>query len=102
MRRLNARLPLLAAAVYSSMLTAYAFIMLSAAPALVPKWMALILFISNAIQLVSLPLLGVAGRVQSEDTARIIRETHDEMRDLVTALHAKHDAFAASLTDDGR
>ncbi len=80
------KLALIAAAVYSSMLTAFAFLALSLWPTIDPKHMALILFISNAIQLVSLPLLGVAGKVQA-----------DALHAKADALHDKHDALHAMM-----
>ncbi|HQT62761.1 hypothetical protein [Acidiphilium sp.] len=80
------KLALIAAAVYSSMLTAFVFIGLSLWPAFDPRHEALILFISNAIQLVSLPLLGVAGKVQA-----------DALHAKADALHDKHDALHAMM-----
>ncbi len=76
------RLALLSAAIYSSMVTAFVFLALSLWPTIDPRHMALILFISNAIQLVSLPLLGVAGKVQA-----------DALHEKADALHEKHDAL---------
>ena len=81
------RLAIIAAVVYSSMMTAFAFLALSLWPVFDPKHMALILFISNAIQLVSLPLLGVAGKVQA-----------DALHAKADALHEKHDALHAHIT----
>lgn len=91
------KLPLFVAAVYSSLFTAALFLVLSVLGVALPAWMAVILFVSNAIQLVSLPLLGVAGKVQGDRIDNLIRETHDATKELLDDLHAKHDALQNHL-----
>lgn len=108
MNGFNARATALADAASSSILTAYCFVAFSAIPAIVPSLMGVILYVSNTVQLVALPLLGVSNAAQAAATRREMREMHAvtleilaAQREMVADLHAKHDALRISLEEKG-
>ena len=95
--KLNERLSELASRVFSSIYTAYGFLVFSLLPLLARAWMNPILYASNCVQLVALPLLGVTNAVQGNVQMKLIRETHDEVMAEHTELKARLDAIEKSL-----
>lgn len=85
------------AILFSQMGTAYAFLILSLLPLVFPGAMAAILYISNAIQLDALALLGVSGAVSSALVMKLLREIHGEVMMALEELRARHDDLRTHL-----
>lgn len=94
-RRLERWLSEAANHVYSSIATGAVFFILSLIPVALPATMAVVLYASNAIQLVSMALLGVSGAFAAEKLASLIVETHDT----VMSILARIVTFAKNLQD---
>lgn len=77
--------------------TAYAFLILSLLPLIFPEAMAAILYISNAIQLDALALLGVSGAVSSALVMKLLRDIHAEVMETLEELKSRHDLLHLHL-----
>lgn len=82
---------------FSHMGTAYAFLILSLLPLVFPGAMAAILYISNAIQLDALALLGVSGAVSSAVVMKLLRDIHVEVMETLEELKSHHDDLRIHL-----
>jgi hypothetical protein len=69
----------------------YLCIVLSVLPLLNSDWMNTILFISNAVQLTLLSVVGVGSAVLSRKQEIRAIQDHAALVELVNALHDKHD-----------
>jgi len=97
--KVNDRLSELASRVFSSIYTAYSFLAFSLLPLLARAWMNPILYASNCIQLVALPLLGVTTAVQGNFQMKLIRETNDEVMAEHADTRADLNIIKAELAD---
>jgi hypothetical protein len=89
-KKINDKVANLADAIFSSIVTAYAFIMLSLIPLIVSSLMSPILYISNCIQLAALPALGVSNAVQARTTRKLMQEMHDAVLDELSEIKKMH------------
>jgi hypothetical protein len=80
----------------------YLCVMLSVLPLLNSDWMNTILFISNAVQLTLLSVVGVGSAVLSRKQETRAAQDHAALIELVNALHDKHDALHDRVEDLSR
>lgn len=78
---------------FSSMYAFYVFLIYGLTPLLFPSYQNDLLYWSNVVQLIALPLLAVGQRVLSSK--------HDAQSDRIEDLHDKHDAVLDALSGKG-
>lgn len=94
MRRFNATLALRLSALFATMGCFYAFTVLALLPLLWPQSLNVVQFISSGwLQLVALPLLAVSGVIIGTKAEERAAQDHAALMELVSDLHAKHDAL---------
>lgn len=85
--------------IFTSIWTAYGFFTFSLIPLAASALMAPILYMSNCVQLVALPLLGVSNSVQSAATRKLLQETHDTLMAELEAHKQEHDETQKKLDE---
>jgi hypothetical protein len=98
-RAFNEWLAAHATVVFGSMWMTYAFFLYGFVPVLLPHAMTVALYISNTVQLWSLPLLMVGSNVLGRAAERRALETHDTVMEELALLRAEHAATAAKTAE---
>jgi hypothetical protein len=94
----NAKLAINSTKIISTMWCVYAFSILVALPVILPEWQPQLLYLSNCVQLVFLPLILVSGKLlnvssenrasQDHETLMIelqeIKEIHSDIKQLIS------------------
>lgn len=97
MHRANDWLAIKLSAQFATMAAFYVFAVLSLMPLVWPASMAVVQFVSSGVlQLVALPLLAVSSVIIGRKAEARAEQDHAALMELVTALHAKHDAVHGS------
>ncbi|MFI8459018.1 hypothetical protein [Kitasatospora sp. NPDC085464] len=94
----NERLAVLVTRGFGSMWAAYALTMYGLLPLLLPAAQDRLLYWSNVIQLVALPLLMVGQTVLGRASERQAGETHDAVMEELSLLRQAHDELRQIVT----
>ena len=75
---------------FGTMWTAYAFIIFASLPIIFPALQSNLLYGSNAIQLVGLPMLAVGQALANKLSERRAQKTYDMVRELIKELDPEY------------
>ncbi|MCL6454380.1 MAG: hypothetical protein K6T78_12280 [Alicyclobacillus sp.] len=101
MRRINELIAVKITLAVSTMWAFYALVLYGLTPLVWPQYMSKILYWSNFIQLVFLPLLAVGTAVMSRATKQRDQETHDAVMSELAELKALHAELHREVTHGG-
>ena len=100
LQRFNTTLALRLSAMFATMECFYAFTLLVLLPLIWPRSLEVVQFISSGwLQLVALPLLAVSGVIIGTKAEERAAQDHAAIMELVSDLHAKHDALHEKITN---
>jgi hypothetical protein len=94
---LNERIAVTATGAFGSMWAFYVLVLYGLLPLLVPSAMTTLLYWSNCVQLVALPLLAVGQGVLGRAAERQARETHDDVVEELALLREERGQVALML-----
>ena len=93
-RRFNEALAVRVTLAAFTMEAVYLCVLLSILPLIRPAWMETVLFISNAVQLTLLSIVGVGGAVLSRATETRAAQDHAALVEILDDMREEHAVFA--------